>query len=845
MRRRSLIEYLHHRTPDKDIAYIQRRGYRVSRWSYRRVAETSFQIARELEARGIGKGDAVLLWGENTAEWVTAFFGCLLRGAVAVPMDRIASVDFVVRVCHEAGVRLAICSQALSGVELPAPRITFESLLDLVSSHPASFYAVNSVNPDDVVEIIFTSGTTAEPKGVVLTHKNILANLEPLESEIEKYLKYERFVHPIRFLDLLPLSHVFGQFLGIWVPRLMSGCVAFLETLNPSEIIQTVRRERISVLVAVPRLLETLRDKIQRDLEGSGQGEIFKQHFEAASNEHFARRWWRFRRIHNQFGWKFWGFICGGAALDSETEQFWGRLSFVVIQGYGLTETTSLISVNHPFRLGKGSIGKILPGREIRLDKNGEILVRGESVAEGYWQGRRLKSVQRGDGWFSTGDMGELRDDGNLYFKGRKKNVIVTAEGMNIYPEDLEEALRRDPGVRDCVVVGMRKNGNEEPCAILILGHESADSSAVIQRVNRSLAQYQQIRRWQVWPDKDFPRTSTQKPRTNVILDRIQANREGRQASVGEGAISGIIERISGRRLGVLSPDANLAKDLNLSSVDRVELMSVLEDRYQIDLNETQFSNATTISDLEEMVRNPTFQKSEYHFPRWANHLLIRIIRAAVHYCLVRPATFLLAYPEITGCENIHNARGPLLVVSNHVTSVDIGFVLAALPARIRNRIAVAMEGERLQAMRRPAKTVRFGIRLVEKIKYALVVALFNVFPLPQRTGFRDSFSHIGSLVDSGCNILVFPEGQRTKDGEMTTFRRGIGLLVQNLGIPVIPVHIGGLFVLKQASKRWARPGSVRVTIGSARMYGSGEDSDSIARDLERCVSLLSQHTTS
>ena len=192
-------------------------------------------------------------------------------------------------------------------------------------------------------------------------------------------------MHPLRFLNLLPLSHVFGQFLGMFLPPLLGATVIFQEELKPSEVINTIRRERVSVLVSVPRVLQSLKQKIERDLEDRGEGEAFRRRFRSSEKQHYLRRWWTFRAIRRQFGWKFWAFISGGAALDSETEEFWGRLGYAAIQGYGLTETTSLISVNHPFRLGKGSIGKVLPGREVKLAEDGEILVRGGGVASGYW----------------------------------------------------------------------------------------------------------------------------------------------------------------------------------------------------------------------------------------------------------------------------------------------------------------------------------------------------------------------------------------------------------------------------------------------------------------------------
>ena len=480
MARASILEYLNNfRRHEREEAYVFRRGYRVQRWSYGDVLGTVFQVARKLESRGIGHGDKVLIWGENCAEWVVAFFGCLLRGVVVVPIDRIATPDFAARIAQQVDAKLCVGSahNTVTGLE----HFELDSLRETVAGFSAEPVLAHALR-DDIVQIVFTSGTTAEPRGVVITHGNILANLEPLERQIAPYLKYERIFHPLRFLNLLPLSHVFGQFLGIFLPQLLAGTVLFQDTLNPTEVMRTIKAERVSVVVAVPRLMESLKDKIERDIEAAGRAEWFHRQMEALKDAKFPRRWWRFRKIHDQFGWKFWAFISGGAALDAETEEFWRRLSFVVIQGYGLTETTSLISLNHPFKTGKRSIGKVLEGREMKLDENGEILVRGANVAAGYWQGKELKSMLGEDGWFRTGDLGALDADGNLYFKGRKKNVIVNREGMNIYPDDLEAALRQQPEVRDCVVVGLDDGGNAEPVAVLLLHDAAADAAAIVAR---------------------------------------------------------------------------------------------------------------------------------------------------------------------------------------------------------------------------------------------------------------------------------------------------------------------------------------------------------------------------
>jgi long-chain acyl-CoA synthetase len=312
-----------------ETAYVRRCGYRNMRWSYRHVAESACQLAAELQVRGINHGDRVFLWGEDCVEWVISFFGCVLRGAVVVPMDRGASLEFARGVCRQVDARLCICSRqqpSLDSSDSSLPRMTFESFSEALKRHPKTPPPLPDSDARDAVEIVFTSGTTSDPKGVVLSHKNILANLEPLESEIGKYLKYERIFHPLRFLNLLPLSHVFGQFLGLFIPQILGGVVVFQDTLNPSEIIRTIKRERVSVLVTVPRIMETLQNKIERDLESRGRLDLFRKVFDSAEGKHFIRRWWIFRRIHHQFGWKFWAIISGGASLGAETEKFWGRL---------------------------------------------------------------------------------------------------------------------------------------------------------------------------------------------------------------------------------------------------------------------------------------------------------------------------------------------------------------------------------------------------------------------------------------------------------------------------------------------------------------------------------------
>jgi long-chain acyl-CoA synthetase len=854
----SLAEFLlaNFQAHQDERAYGQRRGYRMEWFTYGQVFEMAFRFCRELEARGIGKGDRVMLWGENCAEWVAVFCGCALSAVVVVPMDDGVSAEFAARVAGQVDARLWVCSRRHVADLSEVPVVVLEDVrvpaLSQRTRQGRGTLGESSVATCrvDILQIVFTSGTTAEPKGVVITHGNVLANIAPLELEMQRYLKYERWVHPVRFLNLLPLSHVFGQFLGMFLPPLLGGTVIFQEELKPSEIVRTIRRERVSVLVAVPRVLQSLKQKIERDLEDRGKVEDFRRRFRTSEGKHFLRRWWIFRALRRQFGWKFWAFICGGAALDAETERFWDRLGYAAIQGYGLTETTSLISVNHPFKLGKGSIGKVLPGREVKLAEDGEILVRGGGVAAGYWDGGRPQGVADGiadgvtdqDGWYRTGDVGALDEAGNLYFKGRKKEVIVTPGGLNIYPEDLEAALRLQPEVKDCAVVGIERGGNAEPCAVLILD-DDARAAGVVERANQSLAEYQRMRMWVQWPQKDFPRTSTQKPRRNVIAEfaaRELLQPGGKNvASTGENPVMELIERITGRSVAGLKAEAPFDSELGLSSLDRVELISALEDRYQVDLSETRLSAARTVSDVERMLSGKARPRAEYHYPGWVLGWPATWLRWLAYYLLMRPAMILLGWHRIEGRENLRGWSGPLLVVCNHVADVDVGFVQTALPARLQNRIATATRGEALEALHTPPASRGFFGRIYDRTKWLLGVSLLNLFPLPREAGVRQSFSYAGEAVDRGYSVLVFPEGRHTADGKINPFRAGIGLLANNLGIPVLPMRIVGLFEVKQAGRKFAWPGEIHVRIGRPMNFAVGRDPGEIAQDLQRAVEAL------
>ena len=489
----------------------------------------------------------------------------------------------------------------------------------------------------------------------------------------------------------------------------------------------------------------------------------------------------------------------------------------------------------------------------MKLADDGEILVRGGGVASGYWDAHGAHRVSDDAGWYRTGDIGALDEAGNLYFKGRKKEVIVTPGGTNVYPDDLEQALRQQPEVKDCVVVGIERDGNAEPCAALIL-REGASAEDVVKRANQSLAEYQRMRMWVEWPGEDFPRTGTQKPRRNLIAEEVRrmlqksppfnkfragfvapTERE-KWGTQGSSALNELLAQVSGRSVSGLNENARLDSDLGLSSLDRVELLGALEDRYQVDLSEARFSSVSTVGDLERMLRGEAPPGVGYHYPDWVLRWPVTWMRLAAHYLLMRPAIVLMGWPRIEGRENLRGVSGPLLVISNHLGDVDPGFILTALPARFRHRLAIATGGEALEALRAPGPDRTFFFKWFDRVQWVLGVSLLNLFPLPREAGFRRSFAYAGEAVDRGYSVLVFPEGRHTTDGKLLPFRLGIGLLAENLGIPVLPMRIDGLFEVKLSGHKVAAPGKIRVKIGQPREFPPGMDAEQIAAELRSAV---------
>jgi long-chain acyl-CoA synthetase len=865
MPRRTLIDFYADLSSTAGEFVVYDDGYRSWSYSYADVTALARAFAFRLRGEGVTKGQAVTIWAENRAEWIIAMWGCLLEGVVLVPIDYRASAEFLLRVASIVGARVVLVGDAVDREALgdsrpiwhvselrdpanqrsrpvsPRPEADAEARAkaEPVAPKPEAD-AEARAKADDTAEIIFTSGATAEPKGVVITHRNILANIVPIEREVAKYKKYAKPFLPIRFLNLLPLSHMFGQAMATFVPPMLPGVVVFTRSFAPEDIIAQIRNRRISVLVSVPKILEVLKEHILR---------VAPEAAEDPGRMHWAMRWWKYRRIHRMFGFKFWAMVVGAAPLDPELEAFWGRLGFVVVQGYGLTETAPIVTLNHPFHASRGAVGKPIAGVEVRIAEDGEILVKGENVTSGYFNAPEETRASFKDGWFHTGDIGEIDDKGQLHIRGRKKEMIVTPEGLNVFPEDVERVLNEIPGIVESAVVGAPLAGSTaERVQAVMVAAPGTHLDDVLRQANARLQDHQKIRAVAAWPGTELPRTEgTRKLKRRELRQWLTDSRSqsdtsratGHRAAGGPTVASVIARFAPGRTI----ESSTTIDELGLSSLERVELMMALEESLQCTVDESRFSAATTVADLEALTRPLTgeaaaaahMQQEPIDFPTWNRSAAFRALRRASLPTWILPLARPFVKLEVRGLEHLSGIDGPVIFAANHQSHLDTPVILQALPPFWRYRLAPAMAKEFFKAHFYPEQ---FGRRawLTNSLNYYLSSAFFNAFPLPQReSGTRQTLRYIGDLFAEGFSLLIFPEGKRTEAGEINRFQPGIGMIASRLDVPVIPVRLEGLDRVLHQTWKFPVRGQGRVTFG-ASISLKGNDYAALSQRVEEAV---------
>ena len=751
-------------------------GFRQQRWSFQRLWDFSEGVAALLAERGLQKGDRAIIWSVNRPEWVAAFFGCMRAGVVAVPLDVRTAPDFVERVVEFTEPKLAFLSRQTPDGPLPGsvPIVLLDDLEDLVESAEAGADLPN-VGADDLAEVMFTSGTTGDPKGVMLSHGNIVTNVQAAVEAVP--------IRPSdRLFSLLPLSHMLEQTGGLLAPLSGGASVVYPVSRQPTVIFKTLRANRVTNIVLVPQALQLFMNGIEREVSAQGKDRQWRLLQGVASKLPMPMRRALFRPVHKRMGGRIRFFMSGGAYLDPELQRKWGTLGIRVMQGYGATEASPVITTNSLDRQKPGSVGRVLAGQDVRIAEDGEVLTRGPNVTRGYWRNEAATEAAFEDGWYRTGDLGFVDDDGFLFLKGRKKDLIVLANGQNVYPEDIETALGKQPGVREAVVLGMPSEDSSVEVHAALLLEEAADADEIVRSANAVLADHQRIQGSTVWPEEEFPRTHTLKVKKQLVLDHLLQERDGgrvetaappaaKAAPVND--VHRIAAMISEMPADQLGDDSILADDLGLDSLGRVELLSDIESELGAYVDDDRVGPETTLGELTAMVEEGA-QVQPMKFPTWGRAWWCRLLRAGLQYAFIFTTLHLFYRVRIYGRENLDGLRGPVLFASNHNVKLDSPVTLMALPAGWRWRVSPAAAADDI-----------FGPRL----KGMANVLLGNAFPFAREGSIRASLEQLGRLLDMGWSILIYPEGGRYPEG-MQPFKSGTGLIAVESRTPVVPIRV-------------------------------------------------------
>ena len=800
---------------DKTV-FVNRTGVRRMAVSYRELHLLALKMANLLAQSGVSAGDRVLLWGPNSSWWGVAYWGIILRGAVAVPVDFMSDMARAESIRDLTAAALVLQSRFKPERMAVASSLFLEDLQYLLQDiDPISEIA--TVAPDDTAQLIYTSGTTGNPKGVVLTHKNLVANMIQINAAVP--IITPRF----NFLSLLPLSHMFEQMGGFFTPLYRGAAIVYLRTLKPSAIMEALGEEDVSVIMSVPRLMQLLKTTVEREVEEKHLSAPFKRLAQVAAGLPAGLRRSVFFPVHRKFGSNFTVFVSGGAPLDPEVFNFWRSMGFTVLEGYGLTETSPVLCVNTMERQVAGSVGPPMPGVQIRVEDK-EVQVRGDNVFPGYYRNEQAsRDAFAADGWFRTGDLGEIGPDGWLTIKGREKELIVTGAGVNVYPDEVEAILNKIAGVKESCVIGVEKSGGEEVHAVLLLDGNGAAPEEIIAQANNSLDTLHRITGYTLWNEPEFPKTTTLKIKKFAVKEAIKKSADEGDAGVSRDTLVNLLARVTGTDAAQIREESLLVTDLGLTSIDRVELVSFLEQEYRLDIEDSRIGPETRVSDLRAMIAKREKLTRHDHFRFWTNNRFFGTVRTVWDLLVHTPLFRRFVTLEVRGAENLENLAGPVFFVANHLSYLDHPSVMAALPAEIRRRTATAAWEEFFFGDYHGVK------RIVRRLSYEYATVLFNLFPLPQSQGFSGSLKFMGKLADAGMNILIFPEGGHSRDGRMQPFQLGLGLMVKELGLPVVPIRISGTERVLPPDAAFPVRGPVTVTFGAPLRFRTEEPAEIVA----------------
>jgi len=825
----------------------------ICRYTYQEVYDKSLVLSYWLCELGIKKGDRVALILENDPYWCISYFGILLAGAIAVPIDIQASYEETEYFLKDSQAKVIFASSSIIYLG-DLEKLDFLKKIVLVGKErisdkiiPISKIFLKQipsptlplVNPDDLASIIYTSGTTDIPKAVLLTHKNFYSNFLSLK-------KLDIIKSDDSLLSLLPLHHSYAFLVTLITPLLCTVKITYLDTFRPDRIIKALQEEKITITIVVPQIVYLF----QRGIKERFQSYPF--YFRVPLRVTMELLWALrrglkinaarlfFSKIHSHFGGKVRLFVCGGAKLEEKAAEFFFKLGFTILEGYGLTETAPVVSLNPQHKPKIGSVGKPLPDVEVKIlnpDKDGigEILIKGPNVMKGYYHNQKETLNALKDGWFHSGDLGCIDKGGYLYIKGRIKETIILSSGKNVSPEEVEAHYLKSLFIKEICIMPDDKAQILEALVVPNLEYfrkmkESNVENIIkwnLEYLSQKLPSYKRIRNY-VLTTENLPRTRLGKIKRFEVREIYQKNIKKefpkKKPEIKEEELSLTAKRVldilkKERKLEKISLDDHLELDLGIDSLERIELMLILEKALNIKIKEEELANIFTVAELLDCLEKLTLKKEKFFKARepitWADilsspppkSLLTRIdLKPGLGSRLFTFGCILLfdfifrvfCRLKVYGRANVLGER--FILCPNHTSYLDAFILFSSLPFGRKHK--------------------SFFIGLSKFFEVPIIrglVPYLRVIPVDFSTNLIETMQAASLILKNKKILCVFPEGVRSVDGQLGKFKKGVGILAKELDIDIIPVYIKGAHCVWKPTARLPRPYPLKVIFGQKR----------------------------
>lgn len=827
----------------ENTAVIFKSGDAYQKYSYRDLVKAIASVASGFVRHGIRKGDRVALFSENRPEWVFAYLGAVSIGAVVVPIDAQLTETELSVLLKDSEVT-AVCISDTTRAKLP-PSGSY-LLISFDAGEGLSFSKLISENPNasippppdaaDLAAILYTSGTTGDPKGVMLTHGNLAANCSSL-------IRLDLIEPSDNVLCILPLHHTYPAMVCMILPLSVGATMTILNSLKGPDIIACMQETGVTILIGVPQLFAGLRRAIFEQINAKPAPVRFIAKLLIGLNRllikiagvNIGRS--LFGQVHARFGPKFRLFASGGARLDPDVHRDMMGLGFIIIEGYGLTETSPVCTFNPLSKQKPGSIGIPIPGVDVQIAEPdeagmGEIAVRGPNVMAGYYKKPEETAKVLRDGWFYTGDLGYRDKEGYFFITGRSKEMIALSTGKKIFPDEIEAFYKHIPAIKEICVVETERGieaavvPDFDYLRKMNISNSREAIASDIEDMSRSLPAYKRVMGLKIFKDS-LPVTRLGKLKRALIRQMYlgAAVQPAKPEAQEKGA--GILSDDLGKRLlTCLEPftskrpilaDDNIELDLGLDSLARVELLVSLERSFGIRLPDSFGSEIFTVREAADRIRDLLNRREPQDGTSvrmsWADILRQEPDPAAARELILDAGVFcnagkysmrallklfylLFGRMSVTGVENLP-LHGPYIIAPNHLSYADAPLLVSAMPWTIG--VDTFFLGH----------TKYFGGPLTSRI-----AKLINVIPVDMEARLHNALQLSAFVLRRGKILCVFPEGTRSRDGELKEFKKGVGILAKEMNVPIVPVAISGTFAMLPPGSSLPRPARVSVSFG-------------------------------